>query len=244
LSRGKRQTPPAAPVASNEPSEAYIPTAIQIIEPERETFGGFGNKPETRAAVVAAARRLFARLGYDGASVRAITRDAHANLGAVTYHFGSKHALYDAVLDQALSPLAARVAAAVQVPGTALDRAQATVLAYFEHLGENPDVPHLMMQTMIAGQAPPASVVRALGPVVAAITDTIREGQERGEIRAGDPLLFAFSVISQPVHLTLAQPMAKHIVGLDSSDPSTRARVVAHAITFVRAGLAVREEVS
>ena len=54
LMRGKRQTPPAAPAAaSSQPTEAYIPTAIQIVEPERETFGGFGAKPEAHAPEIA-----------------------------------------------------------------------------------------------------------------------------------------------------------------------------------------------
>ena len=53
LSRGKRQAPPPAPVAVSQPTEAYIPTAIQILEPQRETFGGFGAKPEARAPEIA-----------------------------------------------------------------------------------------------------------------------------------------------------------------------------------------------
>jgi len=55
LSRGKRQAPPAAPVAPTtaSASEAYIPTAIQIVEPERENFGGFGAKQEAPKSEIA-----------------------------------------------------------------------------------------------------------------------------------------------------------------------------------------------
>ena len=41
-----------------------------------------------------AAERLFGRHGYDGVGVRKLTKEARVNLGAVTYHFGSKEALY------------------------------------------------------------------------------------------------------------------------------------------------------
>jgi AcrR family transcriptional regulator len=197
-----------------------------------------GRRIPTVDRLIASARASFARRGYDGASIRTITREAHANLGAVTYHFGSKHALYEAVLEQVLAPLAQRVLAVVDGPGSALDRAEATVRALFEHLRENPDMPHLMVQELAAGKTPPAPVVRALGAMSGRLAQLIREGQESGEIRAGDPMLLALSLVYQPVHLTLVQRIAKGVLGVDQSDPGTRARVVEHAATFARAGLA------
>ncbi len=53
-----------------------------------------------RERLVEAARQLFASAGYDATSVRDITARAHANLGAITYHFGSKQALYHAVIER------------------------------------------------------------------------------------------------------------------------------------------------
>lgn len=54
---------------------------------------------DTAEAVRAAATRLFAELGYAGTSVRAISKAAGANVNAVSYHFGSKQGLYQAILD-------------------------------------------------------------------------------------------------------------------------------------------------
>jgi AcrR family transcriptional regulator len=199
----------------------------------------------TADRLLAAARATFARRGYDGASIRTITREAHANLGAVTYHFGSKHALYEAVLEQVLAPMAARVLAVLDGPGTPLDRAEGTVRALFDHLRENPDMPHLMVQELAAGKAPPAPVAKALGTISGRLAQLVREGQAAGEIREGEPILLALSLVYQPVHLTLVQRVSKGILGVDQSDPETRARVVDHAAAFARAGLArVREEAS
>jgi AcrR family transcriptional regulator len=47
----------------------------------------------TKAAVFAAAERLFALHGFQNVSVRDITADAGVNLASVNYHFGSKDAL-------------------------------------------------------------------------------------------------------------------------------------------------------
>jgi TetR/AcrR family transcriptional repressor of nem operon len=180
-----------------------------------------------------------------GASIRTITREAHANLGAVTYHFGSKHALYEAVLEQVLAPLAQRVVAVLEGPGSALDRAEGTVRALFEHLRENPDMPHFMVQELAAGKTPPVPVVKMIGTVSGRLAQLMREGQAAGEIRDGEPILLALSLVYQPVHLTLLQRISKGFLGVDQSDPATHARVVEHAASFARAGLArVREEVS
>jgi AcrR family transcriptional regulator len=48
----------------------------------------------TRADLLRAARRRFARDGYDGASVRDIAADAGANVALISRYFGSKDGLF------------------------------------------------------------------------------------------------------------------------------------------------------
>ncbi|MDQ6861984.1 MAG: TetR family transcriptional regulator [Verrucomicrobiota bacterium] len=60
---------------------------------------------ETKVAVLDAAERLFASHGFKATSLRAITGEAQANLGAVNYHFASKDALIIAVLRRRMKPL-------------------------------------------------------------------------------------------------------------------------------------------
>jgi AcrR family transcriptional regulator len=61
--------------------------------------------PDTRTQILDAAERLFAERGYRGASVRAITDLAGANLAAVGYHFGSKAELLAAVVRRVVEPI-------------------------------------------------------------------------------------------------------------------------------------------
>lgn len=48
----------------------------------------------TRESLLNAAERLFAEHGYDGVGMRALADEAGVNLGAATYHYGSKEKLY------------------------------------------------------------------------------------------------------------------------------------------------------
>jgi AcrR family transcriptional regulator len=66
----------------------YLATAdADALPPEAERDAA------TKAAVLAAAERLFAEKGLACVSVRDITAEAGVNLASVNYHFGSKDAL-------------------------------------------------------------------------------------------------------------------------------------------------------
>lgn len=60
---------------------------------------------KTEDAILDAASFHFAEYGFDGASLRAILRDADANSAAAHYHFGSKEAVYRAAIERYLVPL-------------------------------------------------------------------------------------------------------------------------------------------
>jgi AcrR family transcriptional regulator len=191
----------------------------------------------TRDALLRAGRRLFAQHGYDATSIRALTRHAQANLGAVTYHFGSKRALYHNVLTQALEPFADHVVAATRRGATPLDRAASVVRAYFEVLREMPDVPFLLIQELAAGRTPPPPVRRALARVSGTLAELVAEGQADGSIRDGHPTLLALSIVAQPIHMSIVSKALSDVAGIDQSDAATREHVYTHTAEFVRAGL-------
>ncbi len=60
-------------------------------------------KVTTRQQLLEAGGEIFAERGYRAATVREICYRADANLAAISYHFGSKEGLYEAVLQYAYS---------------------------------------------------------------------------------------------------------------------------------------------
>lgn len=63
---------------------------------------------QTAVALLDAAEAAFAEHGIDNVSLRSIMRSARANAAAVHYHYGSRAALEEAVLDRVLEPLQRR----------------------------------------------------------------------------------------------------------------------------------------
>ena len=189
----------------------------------------------TRERLIEAAIGLFAHHGYHGTSIRGITKEAGANLGAVTYHFGGKRELYEEAFVACIGPLAESLRRVAGSGGSSLARLDEAVGLFFDYLDRRPELPQLMLQETVAGRRPPPGALALLQGVLGALAGVIKEGQERGEIRAGDPRLMAVSVVSQPLHLTVA---TRVVEGLTPSDPETRGRILAHARRFIREGLA------
>jgi AcrR family transcriptional regulator len=60
---------------------------------------------KTRARLLEAALELFSERGFDDVTVRQISSAAGANLAAVSYHFGDKLGLYEAVVRDAIEDM-------------------------------------------------------------------------------------------------------------------------------------------
>lgn len=71
--------------------------------------------PDTRAAILVAARELFATQGYAATSVRSVAASVGVDKGTVAHHFGSKEDLFVACLELPMDPR--EVAQQVAGPG-------------------------------------------------------------------------------------------------------------------------------
>jgi AcrR family transcriptional regulator len=68
-----------------------------VTQPARRT-GRRGGDSGTREAILAAARKRFADLGYDGATIRGIAADAGVDPALVHHFFGTKERLFTAAM--------------------------------------------------------------------------------------------------------------------------------------------------
>ena len=194
--------------------------------------------PDTRQALLASGRELFAAHGYRGASIRAITKKAGANLGAVTYHFGSKQALYGAVLGSVIEPFRDHLTEVAQHPGTPTERIEQIVQAFFSYLQQHPALPALMVQHLASSAPFPEGARRVLEGNLQLLAGIIALGQLDGSIRRGDPRLMALSIVAQPIWLTLVRRLLQEAIGFDQRDRRMRAALVDSVLDFVRAALA------
>ncbi len=195
------------------------------------------NTAPTRLLAVAA--ELFARHGYDAVSVRDITSKAKTNLGAVTYHFGSKEALFHAVIARFGERFVSRFSELAAEPGTPLDRIGNIVAMVLTE----PNIPAPLVLRELANDGPlPPPMLALMQRNIGTMIGLIREGQRDGSIHKGAPELLAMSVMAQPFLLRVASRIPHAIAGVDRTDPKTQARLVKHVVSIIRRSLATQPE--
>jgi AcrR family transcriptional regulator len=102
--RHRRRRRPARPrPGGGDPAEEDELSAPQPRRTLRPT-GRRPGKPDTREAVLAAARAAFAERGFDGATIRGIAAAAGVDPALVHHYFGSKDKLFLAAVEAPADP--------------------------------------------------------------------------------------------------------------------------------------------
>jgi AcrR family transcriptional regulator len=192
----------------------------------------------TRERILAVARDLFTTRGFDAVSVRDIVSAAEVNLGAVTYHFGSKERLYHAAIQSMADPFAARITELAAGPGTPLDRIEGIVRGALAHLLDNPGAPVVLLRELASDRPLPPPIAGLMRRNLGAVSAIITEGQRDGTIRAGDPQLLAITVMSQPFFVRAARRVVSVALGVDPGAAEQQARITDHVVESVRRSIA------
>jgi len=138
---------------------------------------------ETSSRILDEAERLFTNSGFEGTSVREITSRAGCNLAAVSYHFGGKQGLYEAVFKRRLSLLREgrirQIREAREQDGTleGVLRAFADVFLHgFAASQGGGMVMELFVREMLDPKLPDGMLVsEMIGPVQRVLAEAIRE---------------------------------------------------------------------
>jgi AcrR family transcriptional regulator len=92
-----------------------------------------------REIILAAARRVFAAQGLEGASLRAIAQEAGYTHGALYFHYASKEEIYGDLLAGSLDRLLNAVRAGVPMMAAPDERLRCAALAFFDYYRDRPD---------------------------------------------------------------------------------------------------------
>lgn len=91
-----------------------------------------------RAQLIDVGRIVFAKRGYEGASLEEIADRAKVSRPVLYEHFGGKEGLYAVVIDREMEYLVRRIAEAI-AQGTPRERIEAAALAFLSYVKDHPD---------------------------------------------------------------------------------------------------------
>jgi AcrR family transcriptional regulator len=138
------------------------------------------NKAERRSRIIAAARRLIARDGYDGLNMRALADAARVSVPTLYNLFGSKHAILAAEMQEAFQSIAS--AFDLKKRGDAVERAGALLQAGIKNLLAVPGYYRELVQIMLTSREPDELRRSIEDQYCALMAGNLRAGQADGEL--------------------------------------------------------------
>jgi AcrR family transcriptional regulator len=144
------------------------------------------SSPSTREKIVETAEGLFARFGFAGVGMRAVSDSVGVSKSALFHHFPTKRALWAAVLERSMLEFDARIAEAADRAGSALDRMRLCVEAVIDSLVENPARAPLLLRSLfeVEDEEPVDAAARAvLERVLGRVAAGLEAGIATGELR-------------------------------------------------------------
>lgn len=156
-------------------------------------------KQERRRQIMSAAKTVFAEAGYHGASINAIIERAQIARGTFYLYFESKAAVFDAILDQAMAELRARIhRIEVEEPGAPPPQVQLReqVTSTLDYIVRDRALATLLLS---AGHTPDAEATERLEQFFGEVRDLLRRamatGMEIGLLRKVEPDLAAAAML-------------------------------------------------
>src|SRR5205809_1825121 len=98
----------------------------------------------TRAALIAASRKLFAERGYADVGTEEIVRAAGLTRGALYHHFDGKRELFEAVYERIEAEVTERIAADALTGDDPVEALRAGARAFLDHCLE-PEVQRIVL---------------------------------------------------------------------------------------------------
>jgi TetR/AcrR family transcriptional regulator len=193
---------------------------------------------ESRAAILAAAERVFADGGLEGARMDAIAAKAGVNKALLYYYFRSKEELYAAILESHLQEFHRRALEILSAEGPARSTLLRYLSLHFDFLGQRPFFPRLVQRLMTTDGQPARRLSQEYSaPLYRKLVEVVERGIRARELRPVDSHHTVYSLVALTVFYFSAAPIIKSVSHIDPFDPANVQKRKREVLKLVRYGL-------
>lgn len=165
------------------------------------------DKQDKRQHLMDTAERMFAERGFEAVSVRDLAAEAGVNLAMVSYYFGSKEGLFEAIIEAKIPRTRHALEHLLKSDLTPWEKISQTIDIYVDKMLSTHNFSRVIMREMSLRQRPEfvASITNQIRLNMEIIRGFLREGMEKGHFRYVDEeltLATIFGTISTMVHST------------------------------------------
>jgi TetR/AcrR family transcriptional regulator len=180
------------------------------------------------------AEQLFAEKGYEAASMSELAQRAGVSKANIFHHFHSKRELYLAVMQAACKDSRQALLEIRAGNGSTRERLAGFMHRHLHNLLANEEVSRLVLREVLESGPERGRELaeRVFAEGFQQLVETVREGQEQGELRAEiDPALVAHLIISTGVFYFQGRAVARHLHGAGFiDDPDSYTAQVANVL--------------
>lgn len=190
----------------------------------------------TKGRIERVARRVFARNGFDGASIRQIVTEARVTKPVLYYYFKNKRGLFLILLEEAVAPLCDELERVARGNGTPRDRMSRIVAVVHRFVQERPDEFRLLHRA-VERREPEVQVLaqKYFRRNFRAISGVLREGVKRGDFRSINVPQATFSVMAILVYFLTREHVIDEVLGKKRGAEDLRRSLAPHILSLLRA---------
>lgn len=197
--------------------------------------------------ILEVAEQLFAEKGFEGTSVRDIASRANVNLAMISYYFGSKEKMFNALIEWRAGAMHGLLdELTIDDTLEPFEKIERLVNLYVDRITTNSRF-HCIMTThlpTIQSEGIKNRMTDVKYHTMEGIRKIITEGQKKGAFRKVDIELTVASIMGTIIHVTSSRPLYYRVYGIEQDNPEAYGKKMApklkaHLRQLLQAHLAV-----
>jgi AcrR family transcriptional regulator len=204
------------------------------------------SEDDARGALMNTAAKLFAEHGFEAVSTRMLAREAGVNIAMISYYFGSKEKLFEAIIEERIPKTREMLLGILESDITPWEKLEKVVNAYADKIFQGHGFSKLIHRELSLQQRPAHSEM-ILNNIMAnwgIVGKIIEEGQDKGLFRKDIDILMTLTSTFGTIGHVVNTPcvLAKALNKENDSDifsEEVKMRVKSHLLQMLKSHLLV-----
>jgi AcrR family transcriptional regulator len=178
--------------------------------------------------ILETAERLFAMHGFHGASVRDIAQGADVNIAMISYYFGSKERLIEAIFLKRILDVKTGLDELLKNKDLApLEKMNRLIDLFVARISDRPYFCRMMVRAQATEEGIPTDLIMDIKKqMYDMVKKLITEGQKKGAFVADlDPLMVVSTIVGTTNHVILSQNFQRKVWNMENT-PDDKFRVL------------------
>ena len=176
---------------------------------------------EKQICILQVAEKLFAEKGFDGTTIRDISKAANINIAMVSYYFGSKDKMLEALIQFRTEDLSIKIENLIKESLSPLEKMNRLIEFYISRINQNKDIYKIMHFELSSKKRMLnfESFTQVKKRNVASLRTIIKEGQDLGIFNLDVNIdLIAPTILGTFFHFQMNRPYYESIFNLQNDE--------------------------